>query len=92
MISAPQPRRARTLPAAVAALRRVAAVPWRLLRQQVAREDHAHLMAQFTLLDNPSRPARRVVVWGRPDAGPPYADPADPLERLWSLPAAASGG
>jgi hypothetical protein len=49
-------------------------------------------MAQFTLLDHPSRPARRVVVWGRPDAGPPYADPADPLERLWLLPAAASGG
>jgi hypothetical protein len=50
-------------------------------------------MAQFTLLDNPGRPRlpQRTLVWGRPVAGPPYPDPTDPLERLWSLPAAAGG-
>ena len=90
MISTPQPPRAQR---AVRALGRVATVPWRLLRQQAAREDHARLMAQFTLLDNPGRPRlpQRTLVWGRPVAGPPYPDPTDPLERLWSLPAAAGG-
>lgn len=70
----------------IGSLRRAAWNPLRLIRRQVAREEHVRLLAGLAALDRPGHhlPHRVCGSW----VPVRIASPAhDPLERLWRLPA-----
>jgi hypothetical protein len=63
----------------------------RLIREQVDREEHAHLIASFTRLDHGVPVSGRGLMATHPLRHPKPTASDDPLERLWSLPAWSGG-